>query len=211
MKIAFTRHELAITALLVIDVQNDFCPGGSLPVSDGHLVVPVINHVVEAVGRFGIPVYASRDAHPTKTNHFKEFGGVWPPHCVQGTPGMDFHPELKLPRGKFVMSKGTEENEDGYSAFDAHWGRQKGLWSLNYCLTQKQVQTLLVGGLATDYCVKASVLDARNLRYRTIVIEDACRGVDVNPGDSERAIIEMKDAGAEFVSSEELIAALESV
>src|SRR5688500_5462051 len=107
------------SALLVIDVQRDFCPGGSLAVSEGDHVVPPLNAAAARFAASGRPVVATRDWHPARTVHFQRFGGPWPPHCVQGTPGAEFHPDLRLPAGAVVVSSGMREDEDGYSAFDA--------------------------------------------------------------------------------------------
>src|SRR5215216_3660675 len=106
-------------ALLLVDPQNDFCPGGSLAVPDGDHVMPVLNEWAVAAVRAGVPVFVSRDWHPPRTTHFKEFGGVWPPHCIAGTRGAEFHPDLRLPKNAFVVSKGMGEAEDAYSAFQA--------------------------------------------------------------------------------------------
>ena len=184
------------TALLVVDVQNDFCPGGSLPVPDGDLVVPVLNDYIGRFTRAGRPVVLSRDWHPTRTTHFQEQGGPWPAHCVQGTRGAEFHPGLDVPPEAILVSKGMGPDEDGYSAFVGRDERGRGLASL---LRQRGVQKLLVGGLATDYCVVNSVLEAIENGFEVDVIGHGMRGVEVSPGDSERAIARMKAAGARIV------------
>ena len=183
----------ADSALLVIDVQNDFCPGGSLPVADGHRVVAELNRYIEAFQAAGRPIFASRDWHPTRTTHFIEHGGAWPAHCVQGTPGAEFHPDLRLPAETVVVSKGMGAEEDSYSAFEARDEEGRPLAQL---LADRGVRRLYLGGLATDYCVKHSTLDARRAGFEVVVLSDAVRGVDVQPGDSERAIEEMRAAGA---------------
>lgn len=185
------------TALLVIDVQNDFCPGGSLAVPDGDKVVPVINEYIRRFVAAGRPVFASRDWHPAVTRHFVAGGGGWPPHCVQNTPGAAFHPDLKLPDDYVLVSKGTDPQDDSYSVLD---GRGPSGEMLEDLMADLGVEHIYMGGLATDYCVKFSALDARRLGFTVTVLEDASRGVEVQPGDSERAIAEMRAAGAEFAT-----------
>ncbi|MEN3001694.1 MAG: bifunctional nicotinamidase/pyrazinamidase [Armatimonadota bacterium] len=189
------------TALLIVDVQNDFCPGGALPVPEGDQVVPVLNRVAQQVAQAGGLVFASRDWHPPTTRHFAAYGGKWPVHCVQNTPGAEFHPDLKLPEGTTIISKGTGERDDGYSAFEGHTAEGKTLLEI---LRERGVRRLIVGGLATDYCVRASALDALKHGFEVIVLTDAVRGVDVQPGDSERALQEMRTAGATLTTSEAL-------
>jgi nicotinamidase/pyrazinamidase len=182
-------------ALVVVDVQNDFCPGGSLAVPDGDKVVPVLNRYIERFGAFKGPIFASRDWHPPVTRHFKAYGGVWPPHCVQGTRGAEFHAGLRLPTDVVIVSKGMEPEGDAYSCFQA---RDQGGTPFAAALGDRGVKRLLVGGLATDYCVKATVLDALKEGFKVVVLEDAVRAVDVNLGDGAKALDEMKAAGATF-------------
>lgn len=193
------------TALLIVDVQNDFCPGGALAVNEGDQVIPPLNAVAEAVAARGGLVLASRDWHPTDTKHFAAFGGKWPVHCVQNTPGAAFHPALKLPEGTIVISKGTSREDDGYSAFE---GRADDGRTLHEVLQAHGVQRLLVGGLATDYCVRASVLDALKHGYEVVVLTDAIRGVNLQPDDSERALQEMQAAGARLMTTRDALRAL---
>ncbi len=181
-------------ALVIVDVQNDFCPGGALPVPEGDKVVPVLNKYLEIFQKEGLPVYASRDWHPKKTRHFKAFGGLWPPHCVQGTKGAEFHLNLKLPSETIILTKGEDPNEDSYSGFDA---QAKGKKPFAKSLKENGIEHIYVGGLATDYCVKATVLDALKQGFNVTVLADAIRGVDVKPDDSINAIQEMKRAGAD--------------
>ena len=183
----------ADSGLLVVDVQNDFCPGGSLAVADGDQVVPVLNRQIEAFVEAGRPIFASRDWHPARTTHFVEAGGAWPAHCVQGTGGAEFHPDLRLPPEVVVVSKGMGPEEDSYSAFEA---RDEGGRMLADLLADRGVRRLYVGGLATDYCVKHSTLDGRAAGLEVVVLRDAIRGVDLQPGDSDRALQEMQAAGA---------------
>ena len=188
-------------ALVIVDVQNDFCPGGSLAVAHGDEVVQPLN---EAIGKFtaaGAPIFASRDWHPVKTKHFKEHGGLWPPHCVQGTRGAEFHPDLALPDDAIVVSKGMDPDADAYSAFQAE--DPNGM-PFSAALGERGSQRLYIGGLATDYCVRATVLDALHEGFEVIVLGDAVRAVDVKSGDGEEAITEMKARGATFAAAKDL-------
>ena len=188
----------ADSALLVIDVQRDFCPGGSLAVAGGDTVVAPLNAAAERWAAAGRPVIATRDWHPPRTIHFQAQGGPWPPHCVQGTAGAEFHPALRLPPRTVVVSSGTREDEDGYSGFDARDDAGRDLVDV---LRERGVRRLYVGGLATDYCVRATVLDGLKHGFAVTVFEDAVRAVEVQPGDGERAIEEMRAAGATITSS----------
>lgn len=190
---------MAAEALVVVDVQNDFCPGGSLAVPDGDAVVPVLNEYARRFAAQSAPVFASRDWHPAVTRHFKDYGGPWPVHCVQGTAGAEFHPSLVLPREAIVVSKGMDPNEDAYSAFQAL--TDDGV-ALAAALQRRGVEHVYVGGLATDYCVKATVLDALARGFRATLLIDAARGVNVRPHDSELAIEAMVRAGADVATLE---------
>jgi nicotinamidase/pyrazinamidase len=184
---------LADTALLIVDVQNDFCPGGALPVPDGDRVVPVLNRYIEQVQADGGDIIASRDWHPPGTRHFRAAGGPWPPHCVQGTGGAAFHARLDLPTRAIIITKGDNPRDDGYSAFDGADPQGRPLLDV---LREKHVHKLLVGGLATDYCVRASVLDALRNGFDVVILLDAIRGIDLKDGDVARALDEMIRAGA---------------
>lgn len=185
-------------ALMVVDVQNDFCPGGSLAVPEGDQVVPVLNKVIARFVGSGAWIYASRDWHPAETKHFQAWGGPWPPHCIQGTTGAEFHPDLKLPKAATIISKGMDPEKDSYSAFH---GIDPNGATLATALRQRGVKRLFVGGLATDYCVKFTALDARKEGLEVFLLEDASRGVEVNPGDTSKAIEEMKAAGTTIGAS----------
>lgn len=185
-------------ALVIVDVQNDFCPGGALAVAAGDAVVPVLNRYAERFARAGAAIYASRDWHPERTRHFAAWGGAWPPHCVQGTRGAEFQPGLALPPTTEVVSKGMDPDADAYSAFQAQTPSGK---PFPEALAARGVRRLFVGGLATDYCVKATVLDALRHGFETFVLEDASRAVDVTPGDGDRALDEMRQAGAQTLAS----------
>lgn len=177
-------------ALIVVDVQNDFCPGGTLAVPHGDEVVAPLNKLIDEFLERGDPVYKSRDWHPPTTKHFTAYGGTWPVHCVQNTEGAAFHPGLRDdPRIK-VISKGLDDT-DGYSAFDET--------DLGSQLSKDNVSEVVVGGLATDYCVKHTVLDALKQGYKVIAVEDAMRPVELKPGDGERALEEMRAAGAKII------------
>jgi nicotinamidase/pyrazinamidase len=180
-------------ALIVVDVQNDFCPGGSLAVPGGDAVVPVLNAYMEQARAAGVPIFASRDWHPPHTRHFQAEGGPWPPHCVQGTRGAEFHPQLHLPQGTTVVSKGMSERDEGYSAMEALTAEGRPLAEI---LRERGVTRVHVGGLATDYCVRATVLDARKAGLEAEVLVDASLPVEVTPGDGARVLQEMVAAGA---------------
>jgi nicotinamidase/pyrazinamidase len=182
-------------ALVLIDVQNDFCPGGALAVPDGDRVVPLLNRYIERFQAAGAPVFATRDWHPAQTKHFEAWGGAWPPHCVQETPGATFHAGLAVPADATVISKGMDPDSDAYSAFQ---GEDPAGMPFAAALGERGVQRLYVGGLATDYCVKATVLDALREGFEVVLLRDAVRAVDVKPGDGDRALAEMREAGARF-------------
>jgi len=186
-------------ALVIVDVQNDFCPGGALAVERGDEVVPRLNAYIEKFTKAGLPVFATRDWHPEKTIHFKAYGGQWPPHCIQGTEGAAFRSDLRLPAAAVVVTTGAAPDEDGYSGFD---GRGEG-GTLEEMLRKAGVERIFVGGLATDYCVKHTVLDGLKRGFKVVWLEDASRGVDVTPGDSARAAAEMLDGGATKAASPE--------
>lgn len=185
-------------ALVIVDVQNDFCPGGALAVVDGDQVVAPLNRYIECFANAALPIFATRDWHPEKTTHFKAFGGIWPVHCVQRTFGAEFHRALKLGSGAVIVSKGMAADADSYSGFDGVDSAGVGLADL---LRVDGVTRICVGGLATDYCVKQTVLDGRKLGFDVVLLKDAIRGVDLAPGDSARAVEEMLDAGAGVVDS----------
>ena len=189
------------TALLIVDVQNDFCPSGALGVPDGDRVVEPLNRAAEFFAAAGLPVLASRDWHPPVTKHFRQYGGSWPVHCVQGSAGAEFHPDLRLPSGTVLLFKGIDPERDSYSAFEAVTGEGVPLAAL---LTSLGVRHLYVGGLATDYCVNFTAGDALRSGLAVTVLTDAVAGVDVTPGDSVRALEEMKQAGARFCTVDDL-------
>ena len=174
-------------ALIIVDVQNDFCPGGALPVSEGDEVVPVLNEWIERARVGGVPVFASRDWHPASHISFKQRGGPWPPHCVQDTPGAAFHPGLKLPSNIEIISKAETPDEDSYSAF--------GGTNLAEELRRQGVKRVWIGGLTQDYCVRFTALDAIKEGFEVHVIVEATRAVNVQPDDGRRALEDIQRAG----------------
>src|SRR5947209_14627060 len=181
-------------ALIVVDVQNDFCPGGSLAVAHGDEVVAPLNKLMKKFLDRGEPVFKTRDWHPAKTKHFAAYGGTWPVHCVQGTRGAEFHPDLTDDPRITIISKGVDESADGYSGFDGT--------NLADLLREEGVKEVWVGGLATDYCVKHTVLDALKEGFEVKALADAMRAVNVNPEDGAKAIEERREAGAEMIGNE---------
>lgn len=203
------------SALVLVDIQNDFIPGGALPTQNGEEVVPVANRLQP---RFDL-VVATQDWHPRShasfaSNHpgkspgeIIELSGLqqvlWPDHCVQDSEGAEFHPDLETGRIDRVVRKGDNPSIDSYSGFFDN-GHLKAT-GLEKFLRDREVDRVYVCGLATDYCVKYTALDALSLGFETIVITDACRGVDLQPGDIENALDEMRRAGATLVTSSEII------
>ena len=176
-------------ALLIVDVQNDFLPGGSLAVAEGDQVVGVLNDYIAVFSRQGLPVYATRDWHTPDHCSFQAQGGPWPPHCVADSPGVGFAPGLRLPEGKAtVISKGTRQDKDAYSGFEGS--------DLAERLRSAGIQRLFIGGLATDYCVLDTVRDALREGFAVRLLEDAIRAVNVQPDDGAKAIAEMRQGGA---------------
>lgn len=182
----------ASDALLIVDPQVDFCPGGALPVPGGDRIFDAVNR---AAPRFS-HVVASRDWHPPGHVSFRERGGTWPVHCVMGTPGSEFHPGLDQRPIQHVVSKGSDPDREAYSAFD---GTDLQGW-----LRDQGVGRVVVAGLATDYCVRASALDARQAGFEVVVLEDAVAAVEAAPGDGSRALDEMRRAGATLTLSTDL-------
>ncbi len=203
-----------MNCLVIVDVQNDFCPGGALPVQEGDRVVPVINRLLDRFDR----VVATQDWHPPghlsfAANHPGRTPGeviqlagleqvLWPVHCVQDTPGAEFHPDLDLSRIQAVFRKGVDPEVDSYSGFFDN-GRRRSTGLEEY-LRREGVEEVYIGGLATDYCVRWTALDAVRLGFRTWVIEDACRGVELRPGDTAAALAEMAQTGVQIIHSNDL-------
>jgi nicotinamidase/pyrazinamidase len=175
-------------ALIIVDVQNDFLPGGALPVPNGDEVIPVLNEYIKVFSKAGGVIFATRDWHPENHLSFKENGGIWPKHCVAGTFGAQISKDLKLPSETFIINKGTRPELECYSGFQDT--------VLEHLLRERGIKRVFVGGLATDYCVLNTVLGAIHLGFFTFFLEDASRGVDVKPGDVERAVEKMLSEGA---------------
>lgn len=177
-------------ALLIVDVQNDFCPGGALAVKEGDQVVPVINRIMN---KFDL-VISSQDWHPAQTVHFEK----WPVHCVAGTEGAEFHPDLETGKIDLQLLKGTDNKDDGYSAFEAT------NTSLTDFLRKNNIEQLYICGLATDYCVKASAIDAVTQEFHTYVITDAIAAVNLQPDDDKKSLQEMSDKGCILIESKDI-------
>lgn len=178
-------------ALLIVDLQNDFCPGGALPAPDGDRVVPVINSIMD---KFDI-VVASRDWHPEGTVHFDK----WPVHCIENTPGADFHPDLERDKISLQVFKGTGDRDDGYSAFEAT------SHDFDSVLRENGVREVYVSGLTTEYCVKSTAADSMKKGYKTYLITDAVEGIRQNPGDVREALNEMTGMGIQMIRSDQII------
>ena len=179
------------TALIVVDVQRDFLPGGPVPVAGGDQVVPLLNDYIREFTACDLPVFATRDWHPPNHCSFKENGGIWERHCVAGEPGADSAPGLELPADVAVISKGTNPAKDAYSGFQGT--------SLHAQLQQGRVRRVFVGGLATDYCVKHTVRDALKRGYQVVLLLDAVRAAEVKFGDGALAVADMLGWGAKWV------------
>ncbi len=193
MKVKLSKRD----ALIVVDMQKDFMPGGALPVPEGDKIIPSLNKYIERFASLTLPVYFTRDWHPEDHISFKGHGGIWPPHCVQNTEGAEFHDDLLIPQdNKFIISKGTSKDFDAYSGFQGT--------ILENLLKERGIKRVFVGGVATDYCVKNTVLGALNLRFQVFLLTDGIKGVDVNPGDSERAIDLMLSEGAVAIELKDL-------
>ncbi len=187
-------------ALIVVDVQRDFCPGGALAVADGDKIIPAVNELVRAFERASLPVFFTRDWHPRNHISFKAYGGVWPPHCVQNTPGASFHPLLEVPSGAEVIDKGTLRTDDTYSNFQGTDLAQR--------LRSLQVERIYVVGLATDYCVKNTAIDGVREGFETYVITDCVKGVNLRRTDSATALRTMVSRGARKIRSDRLLKSL---
>lgn len=179
-------------ALIIVDVQVDFCPGGALPVPEGDKIIPALNEYIKKFSEAGALIVATRDWHPPNHVSFKNQGGLWPPHCIQGTEGAKFHPSLQLPKNVKIVSKAIDPFKEAYSGFEGT--------DLGDFLKKRGIKRVFVGGLATEYCVKYTVLDALKLGFETFLLEDAVKGIDAKPGDVERAVKEMLEKGARKIS-----------
>ena len=192
------KKDFSITqtdALIIVDVQNDFCQGGALPVPEGDQVIPAINDYIKIFKKANAAIFATRDWHPPNHISFKDQGGPWPPHGVQNTEGAKFHHALRLPRNTKVVSKAMNPLKENCSSFDSP--------ELANILKKQGVTRIFVGGLATDYCVKHTVLGARKLGFETVLLSDAVRGINAESDDSKKAIVEMIKNGAEQATLED--------
>lgn len=183
-RLGLTEHD----ALLVVDVQRDFLPGGNLPVSDGEAVIAPLNAYMAAFAARQLPIFLTRDWHPPEHCSFRDAGGQWPSHCVRGTVGADWPAELHVPPDAHIISKATEKGAEAYSGFTGT--------SLFTLLSDLGVRRLYVGGLATDYCVRETVLDARAYGFEVVLLGDAVRAVNLKAGDGAAAIEHMVRQGA---------------
>jgi len=198
------RKDLSVSktdALIIVDMQNDFCPSGALPTPEGDQVIPAFNDYIKIFNKANARIFATRDWHPPNHISFKAQGGPWPPHCVQNTEGAKFHPDLKLPTDAAIVSKAIDPLREAYSGFD-------GTEVVDTLITQS-VTRVFVGGLATDYCVKNTVLDARKLGFEAVLLLDATRGINMKSNDVEKAIAEMVENGAEQATLEDFPEPLE--
>lgn len=190
-------------AFLITDIQVDFLPGGALPVVGGDEIIPVINGYTKRFEAAKAHVIASRDWHPPNHMSFTSQGGPWSPHCIRDTDGAKFSPDLLIPKDALVISKATDPTREAYSAFD---GTQ-----LAESLRTRGVKRLFVAGLATDYCVVNTVLDARKLGFETVVLMDSTLGINVQPGDVDSAIEAMQQSGAELATEDNFATAADSL
>jgi nicotinamidase/pyrazinamidase len=183
-------------AIVVVDVQNDFLPGGALAVPGGDRVVPVLNRYLALFDERSLPIFATRDWHPVNHCSFREHGGTWPPHCVAGTSGAAFAPALALPPATIVVSKGTDAGKEAYSGFQGT--------DLAARLRAAGVRRLFIGGLATEFCVLATVSDALSEGFSVFLLLDAIQALEIKPGDARRSEQEMIDRGAVAIRWENL-------
>jgi len=180
-------------ALVLVDVQNDFMPRGALAVPLADLIIAPLNRCIRAFEARGLPVFATRDWHPANHCSFLAQGGQWPPHCVAGTQGAGFASDLYLPNSVCVISKGTHADSEAWSGFQGT--------ELETQLRQLGCTRVVLAGLATDYCILATALDARSAGFEVVVLENAIRGVNRKPGDTQAALSKMVAAGVKLGSA----------
>lgn len=184
-----------IDALIVVDMQNDFMPYGVLPVPEADKIVPIINRYIERFENRGLSVFLTRDWHPKDHISFKGYGGVWPPHCIAQTKGADFHPDLRIPvDNKFIISKGTSKDFDAYSGFQGT--------ILESLLKERGIKRVFICGVATDFCVKNTLIGAINLGFKAFLLEDAVKGVFEDA--SKQAVDFMLTKGAVLINYDEI-------
>ncbi len=194
MKVTLTSGD----ALAIIDMQNDFLPGGSLAVPMGDTIIPVINRYLRLFHDHGLPVFATRDWHPSDHCSFQQQGGQWPAHCIATTSGAAFHPDIEFPINTQIISKATTREKDAYSGFTDT--------QLNALLQTSGIRRLFVAGVATEYCVFNTVKDALQAHYAAYILEDAVRAINLKPDDSLHALREMKRLGATLIQFEAMVA-----
>ncbi|MCF7898131.1 MAG: isochorismatase family protein [Candidatus Omnitrophica bacterium] len=186
-------------ALLIVDLQNDFCSGGKLPVPKGDKVIEPLNNYIQIFQAKGLPIFASRDWHPEETKHFKDSGGDWPKHCIQHTKGAEFHPSLSLSESTVILSAGMDPESEGYSAFE---GKSQNGKRFQEVLEEQNIQKLYIGGLATEFCVKHTVLEALKRGFKVQLLIDAISGIDSEA--AKKAREEMITQGAEKMTLDAL-------
>jgi nicotinamidase/pyrazinamidase len=184
-------------ALIVVDVQRDFCPGGALPVKEGDGIIEGTNRLISEFEKNGLPVFFTRDWHPSDHCSFSSRGGPWPPHCVKNTPGAEFHPDLRVPKSAVIISKGTRKDVEAYSGFQGT--------DLAERLERLGVERLYVAGLATDYCVKATVLDGIANGFKVDIVGDCVKGVNMKSTSSASAYRTMMSKGVKKTTSEKVL------
>ncbi|HBR15241.1 MAG TPA: nicotinamidase [Candidatus Omnitrophica bacterium] len=182
--------------LLIVDVQNDFCRGGAMPIAQAETIIPVINNYIEYFYTRSAAIIATRHWHPATTSHFETFGGLWPSHGIRDTPGALFHPSLTLPRDVLIVSKGMQPDEEGGSAFEGVDSKDK---SFLMVLKERKVKELFIAGFATEYCIKATVLDALENNFAVNLLMDAIKGVHIEPEEAEYAVKKMLRKGAKKI------------
>ncbi|MDK6028130.1 nicotinamidase [Ignisphaera sp. 4213-co] len=189
---------LPIDALIIVDMQNDFMPGGTLPVPNALTIISAINKYIELFEKSNALIVATRDWHPPNHISFNTRGGPWPPHCIQNTWGAEFHKDLKLPRNTIVISKAFKEDKEAYSGFEDT--------ELDNTLKSRNIKRLFIAGVATEYCVKATAEDGVKLGYQVFLLEDAIKGIDSPPGSEEKAIEDLMNKGVVAIKINDVIA-----
>lgn len=202
---SFIKQKFGKIAIIIVDVQKDFCPGGALAVIDGHLVILPLNELIKLAEENGWMIIYSRDWHPKETDHFKK----WVKHCMQNTVGAKFHKDLFLSKKSVVISKGTGTKDDGYSAFEGT--DLKSGKSLLEILNENNIQHIFVGGLATDYCVKATALDSRKYGFNTFLVQDAVKAVNIKPKNGDKAIKKMQQENIILINSQQVLNGMEVI
>jgi nicotinamidase-related amidase len=187
--------------LIVVDVQNDFLPGGALGVKEGDKVIGPVNRAVKLFLKKNLPVFYSRDWHPIDHCSFQPNGGPWPPHCVQDTKGAAFAAKLIMPANPSIFSKGISAKAEEYSAYHAADGKGR---QVHQVMSQLGVKIAFIGGLATDYCVLNTALDLLKDGFKVVVLTDTCRAVNVAPDDGEKALVKMIAEGAKIMKTKEI-------